>query len=665
MEATALQRLQLLKNCSIAEAIAHAEGLTARGDPAAASAIYKDWIAYHPTDPLIHAAYFNYGVALSRAGDVSGAINATRECLRIKPDFYQAYVNLGRLLEDVGQKGEAVTEWLNLSKRLPELNGESVKTKLAALQQIGRVLESAQVDGAAEDALKQSLDISVFQPEVIQHWISLRQRQCKWPVVAPWEYASATQLLAEISPLSLCNHLDDPLFQLGRAWRYNKLSIKSNGPGGTSRTWTPTRGRSSRKLRIGYVSSDLREHAVGFAMTDVIEEHDRRRFEIFAYYCGIDRVDPTRLRIKKSVDHWTEINGLTDEEAAAQIVKDKVDILVDLNGYTKDARTRVFALRPAPIVVNWFGYPGTMASPYHHYIVADDTVIPPENEIYYTEKVLRLACYQPNDRKRVVAAAPPSRGDEGLPEEGVVFCSLNGAQKFTPEIFQAWMMILSRTPSSVLWLLSAGGEADGRLRERATQQGVAPERLVFAEKKPNPVHVARYALADLFLDTFPYGAHTTASDAMWMGVPILTIPGKSFASRVCASLVKAAGVGELTCANLAEYVERAVALGGKPHELEALKERLLANRSASLLFDTPRLVRDLESLYLSMWSDYQNGALPAPDLANLDVYEEIGVELGVADASYRGEDAYRALYLEKLSARDLARPMRPDGRLWR
>jgi predicted O-linked N-acetylglucosamine transferase (SPINDLY family) len=662
--ASALQRLEFLKQCSLTEAIGRAESL-AVPDAAAAAAIYRDWIAYHPADPLLHAAYFNYGVALSRAGDPSGAINATRESLRVKPDFYAAYINLGRLLEDTGQKGEAVSEWLGLVKRLAEINGDSVKNKLSALQQIGRVLEGLNVDAAAEDALKQALDISVAQPEVIQHWISLRQRQCKWPVISAWEYVRAPQLIADISPLSLCNLADDPVFQLARAWRYNKQSLKLDRARQTPEPWSPAGNRASGKLRIGYVSSDLREHAVGFAMTDVIEEHDRGRFDIYAYYCGIDRIDPTQERIKRRVDRWTDINGMSDEEAAAKIRKDKIDIVVDLNGYTKDARTRVFALRPAPIAVNWFGFPGTMASPYHHYIIADDAIIPPHQEIYYSEKVLRLACYQPNDRKRIIAANPASRRDEGLPEGALVYCSLNGPQKFTPEVFLAWMAILTRTPASVLWLLGAGDDANNRLRALATQHGVAPERLIFAQKKPNPEHLARYALADLFLDTFPYGAHTTASDAMWMGVPILTTPGKGFASRVCASLVKAAGMGELICANLQEYIDRAVALGQSPGELKALKQRLLAGRSASLLFDTPRLVRDLEKLYRSMWADFQSGALPKPDLANLDIYEEVGIDLGLEDVSYRGEDAYRAMYIKKLKERHAIRPIRSDDRLWR
>ena len=385
-----------------------------------------------PTTELLHVVYFNYAVALAKAGDRAGAIITLRECIRLKPDFYPPYINLGRMLEDAGQPGPAVAQWMALVGSLPAVNGDSVRHKLMALQQMGRVLEGLNQDGAAEDALKQALDINPAQSEVIQHWIALRQRQCKWPVIQGWEYVEAKALMAGISPLSLANLADDPMFQLARAYRYAKEAI--GYPRSQSRYAHPAPARrDARKLRIGYVSSDLREHAVGFAMTDLVETHDRAHFEIHAYYCGIKppRSDPGR--IKNSVDHWLDINGLSDEQAAGKIAEDKIDILVDLNGYTKDARTKVFALRPAPVIVNWFGYPGSMGSPYHHYIIADPHIIPEEHEIYYSEKVLRLPCYQPNDRKRVVAnvASVPS-GRSDCPSGRWSICCLNGMQKITP-----------------------------------------------------------------------------------------------------------------------------------------------------------------------------------------------------------------------------------------
>ncbi len=581
-----------------------------------------------------------------------------------KSDFCPPYINLGRLLEDGGQVGRAVTQWMALVDKLPAVNGESVAHKTTALQQIGRVLESLHKDESAEDALKQSLEIDPNQLEVVQHWLALRQRQCKWPVVAASERIGKAGLLAGISSLSLANLADDPMFQLAKAYHYNKKAI-----GRPSRR-PPIYGaaaarRHSGKLRIGYVSSDLREHAVGFAMTDVLELHDRESFDIYAYYCGIGRTDPTRARIETAVDHWTDINGLSDEQAALKISQDGVDILIDLNGYTKDARTKVFAHRPTPIAVNWFGFPGSMGSPYHHYLIADAHIIPEESEIYYSEKVLRLPCYQPNDRKRVVAEKRPSRRDARLPDDAVVYCSLNGMQKLTSITFERWMTILAQVPDSVLWLLTGADETNERLRQAAAQRGIAPERIIFAEKLLNPEHLARYPLADVFLDNFPYGAHTTAADAIWMGVPIVTLPGRSFASRVCASVVRAAGLGELVCDTPEAYIARAVELGRDRDKLAAIREKLIAGRDACLLFDTPTLVRHLEDLYRRMWSDFERGELPVPDLSNLEIYHEIGLELDLENIELLTDDAYRSLYEEKLGDWDSVFPIRPDARLWR
>jgi predicted O-linked N-acetylglucosamine transferase (SPINDLY family) len=338
---------------------------------------------------------------------------------------------------------------------------------------------------------------------------------------------------------------------------------------------------------------------------------------------------------------------------------------VDLNGYTKDARTKVFARWPAPVIVNWFGYPSTMGTPYHHYLLADDFVVPPGDEIYYSEKIVRLPCYQPNDRKRTVAATRPTRAEAGLPDGAFLFCSFNGMQKLTAPVYQRWMTILGRVPGSVLWLLAGTADTNERLRRIAGEAGIAPERIVFAEKMPNPEHLARYPLADLFLDSFPYGAHTTASDAMWMGVPILTLYGRTFASRVCADLVRAAGIGEMACATAEDYVERAVAFGNNPASLAGIKAKLIAGRDTCLLFDTPKLVRHLEDAYRQMWSDLIRGAVPAPDLRNLDIYHEIGLSLDVENIEALDNAAYLALYRDKLADWHAAYPIASDGRLWR
>jgi predicted O-linked N-acetylglucosamine transferase (SPINDLY family) len=650
---------------NIGELFGLAEAREAQGDVGGAASLYRDWIARNPTHPLLHASYFNYGVVLNKSGDRYGAMNALRASLSLKSDFLPSHINLGRLLEDDGQVGAAVTQWLTLVTQTSLIDGPTVKHKLIALQQLGRVLETFQQDEPAEDALRQSLDIDDDQPEVVQHWIALRQRQCKWPVIAGSEHVSAKTLLSSISPLSLAVLSNDPMFQLARAFKYSRELTGAPRTPLCHAGIAKERASLRNKLRIGYVSSDLREHAVGFAMADVLETHDKESFEITAYYCGIDRPDPTQRRAQQSVDHWIDITRLSDEQAAARIREDGIDILIDLNGYTKDARSRIFSYRPAPITVNWFGFPGTMGSAHHHYIIADPIVVPEEDEIFYSEKVLRLPCYQPNDRKRVVASDPPSREEAGLPADRFVYCCLNGCQKLTPEVFRSWLAILQQVPDSVLWLLSGGTGADTRLREIATGSGLAPERLIFAEKMPNPQHLARYQLADLFLDNSPYGAHTTASDAMWMGVPVLTYPGRSFASRVCASLVHAAGLGDFVCDSENSYIARAVALGKDRTQIDELKKRLTSKRASSTLFDTPRLVRELEALFRAMWADAVEGRLPKPDFTNLNEYFDIGLELAAAGKAPAAREALCDVYRNKLEELAASVRVHSDGRLWK
>ena len=646
----------------VGDLIVAAELLATRGELRSAADLYKTWIEHNSDHGLLFAVYFNWGAALMAVRDYPASIEAFRGAIRLKPDFHVAIINLGRVLEENGQRDEAIEQWLGLVNTLAGVNGKTVADKTMALQQIGRVLEAMKNDVAAENALKQSLEINPLQSEIAQHWISLRLKQCKWPVLAECERVSRRHLLMQIDPLALQCLSDDPMFQLAKANHHAKNFV---GIPTTSRRRPPApRPRDDGKLRIGYVSSDLRGHAVGFAMTDVVEQHNREHFEIFAYYCGIAHTDQTQQRIMKSVDAWVDINRLSDEQAAAKIAADGVDILIDLNGYTRDARTKVFALRPAPIAVNWFGFPGTMGTPYHHYLIADDWIIPEGSELYYSEKVMRLPCYQPNDRKRVIAPRRPSRAEAGLPENAMVYCSFNGMQKITPRVFQRWMTILGRVPNSVLWLLTGDDETNARLKRAASEQGIAPERLVFAPRAANPEHIARYPLADLFLDSMPYGAHTTAADSLWAGVPVLTLPGRTFAARVCASVVHAAGVPELVCATPEAYVARAVELGQDRAKLAELKQKLAAGRDTCVLFDTPRLVANLEDIYRQMWAEFECGELPVPDLRNLDIYHEIGLRLDLENADMLSRDGYFSLYAEKLADWHSNCPIAPDGRLW-
>lgn len=651
------------KNLSVTELIGAAETVRRTGEPGQVAQLYNLWIQINPNDPLLHVALFNLAVTLADAGELESAKQALERAIQLNPDFYPPYINLGTVLERMGAVGESVIRWSELANRLAQVTHSNVGFRSVALKQVGRVLEMNQLAPNAEFVLKQSLETDPSQPDVIQHYIALRLQQCEWPIIAPWEGMERSTLLKGTGPLSMSIYTDDPMLQLASGWSYNKHFIGYPAIDFKEQHRAAKDRKDSERLRIGYVSSDLRHHAIGFIMAEMFELHDKNKVEVFAYYCGIPNDDPMKERIKGSVEHWVDIREMSDEAAARRILADGIDILVDINGYTKDARTKLFAMRPAPIIVNWLGYPGSMGSPYHHYIIADDWIIPEGHEIYFSEKVLRLPCYQPNDRKRDIAPAP-TRQEVGLPEDALVFCSFNGAQKISRFTFERWMAILNRVPNSVLWLLEGSEAISQRLRMAAGMLGVEGSRLIFAGKKPNNEHLARYPLADLFLDNAPYGAHVTASDALWMGVPIITFPGRSFASRVTSSLVRAAGLPELVCETPEAFVERAIELGNNRGEIEKLKKKLKQNHGSCTLFDTKSLVAHLEKLYGEMWDDYRRGVLPRPDLTNLDTYLEIGIEHDHDAVEMLQVQDYEERYKAKLARRHFYCPVPQDSRFW-
>ncbi|MCO5733023.1 tetratricopeptide repeat protein [Rhizobium sp. SSA_523] len=660
-------KISLIKQqkLSLLEVLQLADDLSAAGQKAAAAEVYKNWVAFNPDNPLIHVAYFNYGVALNHAGDAAGAIQALRACVKFEPGFGPAHINLGRVLEDSGQLVQAVQQWQAYAAETADVVPDRVSHRQMALQNIGRVLESADQMDDAEKSLLAAFELQPSHLENGQHWASLRQRQCKWPVLAPSGHVTERQMLDAMSSLTLSCYSDDPLFQLAKAYKYNRALFGSRpaldrGARGVVRP----RLASGQRIRVGYLSSDLRDHAVGFALVEVLELHDKSKVEVYAYYCGERRInDATQTRIKAATDCWRDIAAMTDAEAAAQISADEVDILIDVNGYTKHARPKIFSYRPAPVIVNFCGYPGSMGSPFHQYLIADPVIIPPGSEIYYSEKVLRIPCNQPLDRKRLIADMP-SRKDVGLPEDKFVFASFNGMQKITPQVFMRWLAILALSPNSVLWLLTGGEGVDQRLRDMAKEANIGPERLIFAAKAANPKHLARIALADLFLDTFPYGAHSTAADSITRGLPVLTMPGKSFAARFCASVVTAAGAPELLCASPEDYIRKAVEFARAPQTLLAIRESLKRQREACVLRDMPATTRQLEALLHEMQEDAEEGRVPVPDLSNLDIYYEIGAELAQTPVEFETEEAYRARYRERLAEWHDYMPLPADNKLW-
>lgn len=653
------QRLGVMELLSVTEA------LNAAGQSAAAAELYKTWVAFNDSNPAIHMAYFNYAVTLNKLGDRAGAVQAFRACIKAEPDFAPGHINLGRVLEDAGLIGHAVEQWSKFAEATKSVDADAVQHRHMALQNIGRVLEGTDRHEEAENALLGAFELRPESPESGQHWLSLRQRQCKWPLLASSSHVSPRKMLDAMSSLTLSCYADDPMFQLAKAYRYSKMLVGTQpDPGRFPRRSPKQKSGTGAKLRVGYVSSDLRDHAVGFALCEVLELHDKNSLEVFAYYCGPARTgDATQDRIKTAVHTWRDIHDLDDAAAASLIISDGIDILIDVNGYTKDARARIFAHRPAPVIVSFCGYPGSVGSPFHQYLISDGYMIPPENEIYYSEKVLRIACDQPLDRKRPIAARP-SRADVGLPEDAFVYASFNGMQKITQACFARWMTILSHTPGSLLWLLAGEEAVNQRLREFAQNSGISADRLVFAPKVPNPHHIARIGVADLFLDTFPYGAHSTAADAITSGLPVLTMSGKTFAARFCGSIVAAAGVPEMICRSPDDYVARAIGFERDRKSLLAVRESIARQRETSILRDIPALARRLEELFWQMQGECERGETPVPDLTNLDLYYELGVEAVLENVEFEDEQSYRDRYRKKLAHRHDYSPVPYDTRLW-
>lgn len=427
--------------------------------------------------------YFNYSVTLRQLNDLPGSINAMRAALKVDPLFGPAHINLGRAYEDAGAAPQAIQQWKNFVEATDESTADRVSYRFMALQHIGRVMENAGLLEEAETVLWQAMELRPDKPETGQHWSAIRQRQCKWPILVPSSHITMRQMVDAMSPLTLGCYSDDPMFQLARAYVYNKgfvgrLDIR-DFPRGMVKQKTGT----GERLRVGYVSSDLRDHAVGFALREVLEFHNKASVEIHAYYCG-DPVanDETQTRMKAAVDGWHDIGALTDEAAARQIASDEIDILIDVNGYTKHARTKIFAYRPAPVIVNFCGYPGSMGSPFHQYMIADAQIVPVESEIYYSEK----CCASPAI-SRLIASAPLPKSRPAKAsvcrKKAFVFACFNGMQKITSGTFDQWVKILTATPDSILWLLSGNEKADQRLKDLAQAAGIAPERIILP---PNP-----------------------------------------------------------------------------------------------------------------------------------------------------------------------------------
>ncbi len=571
--------------------------LRLQGKPAEAAACLERALALSPDSP---AALTNLGFALADLGRRSEAIRPLRRAIALEPGLAEAHHGLGRVLLDSGDVAGAVASLERAVTLKPALLDASLLLASAllvskrfpdALAVIDRVLKTAP-DHA--DALAAALNCSL--------------KMCDWGRVESTlrRIRALDGGTSRTQPFLLLAVSDDPEEQLRAARRRAETAAAG--------VVAPARmsAKPNERIRVAYISGDFHAHATSFLIAELLELHDRAAFEVFGVSFGPDDESPLRQRVLGAFDECLEARDKSDAEAASWLAQRGIDVAVDLKGYTAFARPGIFAHRPAPVQVSYLGYPGTLGAPFIDYLIADPFLIPEAEQPSYTESIAYLPdSYQVNDRRRRIGEHIPTRAEAALPEEGFVFCSFNVSWKISSPVFDVWMRLLASVPGSVLWLLEDNAWAARNLRREAAARGIAPERLIFCARADNANHLARHRLADLFLDTFPCNAHTTASDALWTGLPVVTCAGRTFASRVAGSLLRAAGVPELITASLEEYEALALALARDPQQLASLRERLTRDREALPLFDTPTFCRHLEAAYRHMSLRHQEGRAPA------------------------------------------------------
>ncbi|HWU83014.1 MAG TPA: tetratricopeptide repeat protein, partial [Methylophilaceae bacterium] len=493
--------------------------------------------------------------------------------LALAPTDADGWNNLGNVLRELGRLDEAVAAYRQALQHEPAL----YHAKVHLVHQQQHMCDW------------QGLDESVA---CIRDWVRTKPEA----LVSPFAFLAmpgTTAAEQRLCALQWAKNRHQPLIELGRNLAFNYVKT----PG--------------RKLHVGYLSGDFRLHPLAFLITEMIELHDGEKFEISAYSYARNDETRERKRLEEAFDHFVDISTMSMPEAAKRIHADQVDILVDLTGFTQNSRSGILAMRPAPVQVNWLGFPGTMGAPYVDYLISDSCITPPSAAADYSEAlVLMPHSYQPNDRNRPIGKSP-MRIDYGLPEEAFVFCCFNQTFKITPAVFAIWMRLLKAVPGSVLWLLECNPWAKTNLLREAAVQGIDGSRLIFAPRVPIAEHLARHDLADLCLDTLPYNAHTTASDALWMCLPVVTVAGDTFAARVAASLLRAANLPELVTTSLEEYEALALRLASDPALLDGYRERLLQSSAEIPLFNTAAFTAALERAYLQMQEAYLSGARPA------------------------------------------------------
>jgi len=509
--------------------------LQARGQSQKALSTYKNWLDTSK-DPHRYAAWFNYGSLLQSVGNSQEAIEAYRQCLDLQPYFPQAVINLGLTLERIGQRDKALQQWADLvGQRLLKNQPDSAMVVLA-LNHIGRVQEELKQYDLAEQALEQSLAIDPKQKGALQHWIHIRQKSCKWPVYKDLRGITRNDMLMATSPLAMLALTDDPVQQLLTAHAFVERTY------GFKEEFLST-GREYRhdRIRIGYVSGDFCVHAVGLLLPELLEGHDRSKFEVYGYDFSPEDGTAHRERLKKAFDHLRPIHALTDRQVAEQVLADEIDVLIDLHGLSSGARPGIFALHPAPKQGTYLGFIGTTGMPWFDFVIADRYVLPEELAPYFTEKPLYVdGSFIPLVRDET-PVREASRAEFGLPDDAFVMAAFGNVYKITPEMFNTWMEILKKIPHAVLWLIDDNKVTTENLKSHALALNADVSRIIFTPRSAHQEYKARLKLANVFLDTFPYNCGSTANDVIQAGVDIITLRGRTMVSRMGSSILHQIG----------------------------------------------------------------------------------------------------------------------------
>ena len=566
----------------------------ALGDFAHAEQAFRHETQAYPDYANAHNAL---GAALASQGREEEALAAFAAAARLEPGHAEANNNAGSALRALGRPEEALPYLERALAANPGL-ADAHHNRGLVLHALRRYDEAAQ-------SLRRVLELAPRTPYALSSLVWAELFACDWREL-PGQVAALRESVGKVpaAPFTVVAVSGSPAEQL----RCAQLHVRQTTPAAAP---LPKKSVSRReRTRLAYLSADFHDHATAWLAARLFELHDRSQFEVSAVSYGPDDRSATRARLERAFDRFIDVRAMSDAEVARRL---EADIAVDLKGLTADTRMAILAYRPAPVQVTYLGYPGTCGAPYIDYVLADRVVVPQAHEQFYTEKVVCLPdCYQVNDVTTPIAERTPSRRESGLPEHGFVFCCFNNTYKLMPETFDVWMRLLARVPGSVLWLLEPTAAAKANLQASARSRGIDPARVVFAPRVGRPEHLARHRSADLFLDTLPYNAHTTASDALWAGLPVLTCLGSAFAGRVGASVLKAAGLPQLVTSSLAEYEALALKLAAEPASLRALRDTLAANRLGCPLFDSARFCRHVEAAYRRMWEIHLRGEPPQP-----------------------------------------------------